>query len=122
MTSSYATYIRGLPDLEGPIHGLLTVSREELRFETFDRKSPLEALLPEAWRSKKKPVSLIIPRAEIARITDLDGNTTPKRRSALARILLWLNVEPAGVVVEWGEQRIVFDCDRSLEQLLSQWH
>ena len=116
--STYATYIRGLPDLEGPIHGLLTMSEEALRFETFDRKRPLEALLPEPWRSKEKPVEVIIPRAEIARVTDLDGRISPKPRPRLARLLSWLNLEPNGICVEWGEKRVVFDCERRIDSLL----
>ena len=116
---SYATYVRGLDDLEGPIPGLLTLTEDALRFESFEKKSPLAALLPESWRPKHQPVDLTIPRAEILRVTDLTGEERPGPRGSMARLLSWLNVEPNGVRVEWGERTLIFDCERSIEPLLS---
>jgi hypothetical protein len=58
-----------------------------------------------------------IPRAEIARITDLDGGTTGKR--GIARLWTWLNLEPNGVRVEWGERVVIFDCERPIDRLLT---
>ena len=107
---SYATYVRGMPCLMGPIHGLLAIDEESLRFETFERSF---------WKWKLKQVELVIPRAEIRRITDLDGNVETRKLSAIARILLWLNVEPNGVCVDWGDRRIVFDCERPIDGLLT---
>ena len=112
---TYATYIRGL-DWQGPIPGLLTLTQDALRFESFEKKSPLAALLPESWRPKPAPVQVTIPRAEIARITDLEGMTAPKR--GFARLWTWLNLEPNGVRVEWGERVLVFDCERPIDALL----
>jgi len=108
---TYATYIRGLPDLVGPIHGLLTMDDEALRFETFERKF---------WRWKKKQVELVIPRAELGRITDLDREAQPRQRTWIARILLWLNIEPNGIYVDWGDRTLVFDCERPIDPLLHQ--
>jgi len=106
---SYATYVRGL-DREGPIPGLLTLDEEALKFESFEKSF---------WRWKTEAVTVVIPRAEIARITDLDGRSG-RKLTAIARILLWLNVEPNGVTVEWGDRRIVFDCERPIDGLLMQ--
>jgi hypothetical protein len=114
--STYATYVRGL-DVEGPIPGLLTVDAEVLRFETFDRKAGLEMLLPEAWRPQRKAIELVIPCEEIARITDLDGRKQTKK-TWLARVMRWMNLEPNGIRVEWGEKVIVFDCERGIDALL----
>jgi hypothetical protein len=114
---TYATYIRGL-DWEGPIPGLLTLADDALRFESFEKKSPLAALLPEGWRPKQAPVEVSIPRSEIRRITDLDGRTSEKR--GLARVMTWLNLEPNGVRVEWGERVVIFDCERPIDALLNE--
>jgi hypothetical protein len=116
--STYATYIRGL-DLEGPIHGLLTLSDDALRFQTFERKGALELLLPEPWRPKREAVDIVMPRAEIARITDLDGFAEPRDESLFRRLLTWLNVEPNGIYVQWGTRTIVFDCERPIDALLT---
>jgi hypothetical protein len=60
-----------------------------------------------------------MPRAEISRITDLEGSTAPRRRGALARLSRWLNVEPNGIYVDWGERTLVFDCERPIDLLLA---
>ncbi len=117
--SSYATYVRGLEDLEGPIHGWLTLGEDGLRFESFEKKSALAALLPEDRRPRSEHVEIVIPRAELGRITDLDGSLSPKRRRLLGRILSWLNVEPNGMQIEWQGRTLVFDCERPVEAALS---